>query len=30
MLLAPSAFILIGFLVWVIRVFKPEQVEAKY
>ncbi|GAA5647270.1 MULTISPECIES: NADH:ubiquinone reductase (Na(+)-transporting) subunit D [Vibrio] len=29
MLLAPSAFFLIGFLIWVIRVFKPEQVEAK-
>ncbi|OXE32010.1 NADH:ubiquinone reductase (Na(+)-transporting) subunit D, partial [Vibrio parahaemolyticus] len=28
MLLAPSAFFLIGFLIWVIRVFKPEQVEA--
>ncbi|WP_086983267.1 NADH:ubiquinone reductase (Na(+)-transporting) subunit D [Vibrio aphrogenes] len=29
MLLAPSAFFLIGFLIWVIRVIKPEQVEAK-
>ncbi|WP_428774620.1 NADH:ubiquinone reductase (Na(+)-transporting) subunit D [Vibrio sp.] len=29
MLLAPSAFFLIGFLIWVIRIFKPEQVEAK-
>lgn len=29
MLLAPSAFFLIGFLIWVIREFKPEQVEAK-
>ncbi|PMH41143.1 NADH:ubiquinone reductase (Na(+)-transporting) subunit D [Vibrio sp. 10N.286.49.B3] len=29
MLLAPSAFFLIGFMIWVIRVFKPEQVEAK-
>ncbi len=29
MLLAPSAFFLIGFLIWTIRVFKPEQVEAK-
>ncbi|ASA55125.1 MULTISPECIES: NADH:ubiquinone reductase (Na(+)-transporting) subunit D [Vibrio] len=29
MLLAPSAFFLIGFLIWGIRVFKPEQVEAK-
>ncbi len=27
MLLAPSAFFLIGFLIWAIRVFKPEQVE---
>ncbi|WP_261816819.1 NADH:ubiquinone reductase (Na(+)-transporting) subunit D [Vibrio gallicus] len=29
MLLAPSAFFLIGFMIWVIRIFKPEQVEAK-
>ena len=29
MLLAPSAFFLIGFLIWVIRTLKPEQVEAK-
>ncbi|ASI88764.1 MULTISPECIES: NADH:ubiquinone reductase (Na(+)-transporting) subunit D [Vibrio] len=29
MLLAPSAFFLIGFLIWVIRIIKPEQVEAK-
>jgi len=29
MLLAPSAFFLIGFLIWIIRIFKPEQVEAK-
>ena len=29
MLLAPSAFFLIGFMIWAIRVFKPEQVEAK-
>ncbi|GLT17211.1 Na(+)-translocating NADH-quinone reductase subunit D [Vibrio zhanjiangensis] len=29
MLLAPSAFFLIGFLIWVLRTFKPEQVEAK-
>jgi Na+-transporting NADH:ubiquinone oxidoreductase subunit D len=29
MLLAPSAFFLIGFLIWIIRTFKPEQVEAK-
>ncbi|ATF08853.1 NADH:ubiquinone reductase (Na(+)-transporting) subunit D [Candidatus Enterovibrio altilux] len=28
MLLAPSAFFLIGFLIWIIRTFKPEQVEA--
>lgn len=27
MLLAPSAFFLIGFLIWIIRTFKPEQVE---
>lgn len=29
MLLAPSAFFLIGFLIWVIRIIKPEQIEAK-
>ncbi|RXJ72959.1 NADH:ubiquinone reductase (Na(+)-transporting) subunit D [Veronia nyctiphanis] len=29
MLLAPSAFFLIGLLIWVIRSVKPEQVEAK-
>ena len=29
MLLAPSAFFLIGFMIWAIRIFKPEQVEAK-
>ncbi|WP_444493911.1 NADH:ubiquinone reductase (Na(+)-transporting) subunit D [Vibrio sp. YIC-376] len=29
MLLAPSAFFLIGFMIWAIRVFKPEQIEAK-
>ncbi|MGO2508606.1 NADH:ubiquinone reductase (Na(+)-transporting) subunit D [Vibrio hibernica] len=29
MLLAPSAFFLIGFLIWVIRTVKPEQIEAK-
>lgn len=29
MLLAPSAFFLIGFLIWVLRTLKPEQVEAK-
>ncbi|CAM3993081.1 MULTISPECIES: NADH:ubiquinone reductase (Na(+)-transporting) subunit D [Vibrio] len=28
-LLAPSAFFLIGFMIWVIRIFKPEQIEAK-
>ncbi|GAB7219445.1 NADH:ubiquinone reductase (Na(+)-transporting) subunit D [Vibrio comitans] len=28
-LLAPSAFFLIGFMIWAIRIFKPEQVEAK-
>ncbi len=27
MLLAPSAFFLIGFIIWVIRTFHPEQVE---
>ncbi len=27
MLLPPSAFFLIGFLIWVIRVFRPEQIE---
>lgn len=27
MLLPPSAFFLIGFLIWVIRSFKPEQIE---
>lgn len=29
MLLAPSAFFLIGFMIWIIRTFKPEQIEAK-
>ncbi|KAB2825470.1 NADH:ubiquinone reductase (Na(+)-transporting) subunit D [Aliivibrio finisterrensis] len=29
MLLAPSAFFLIGFMIWAIRIMKPEQVEAK-
>ncbi|EKO3678358.1 NADH:ubiquinone reductase (Na(+)-transporting) subunit D [Vibrio metschnikovii] len=29
MLLAPSAFFLIGFLIWAIRMVKPAQVEAK-
>lgn len=29
MLLAPSAFFLIGFLIWAIRAVKPAQVEAK-
>lgn len=29
MLLAPSAFFLIGFMIWGIRTLKPEQVEAK-
>lgn len=28
-LLAPSAFFLIGFMIWAIRIFKPEQIEAK-
>ena len=27
MLLPPSAFFLIGFLIWLIRAFKPEQIE---
>jgi Na+-transporting NADH:ubiquinone oxidoreductase subunit D len=26
-LLSPSAFILIGLFIWVLRTFKPEQVE---
>ena len=29
MLLPPSAFFLIGGIIWVIRIYKPEQVEAK-
>ncbi|ANS84619.1 NADH:ubiquinone reductase (Na(+)-transporting) subunit D [Vibrio scophthalmi] len=29
MLLAPSAFFLIGFMIWAIRILKPAQVEAK-
>ncbi len=29
MLLAPSAFFLIGFMIWGIRILRPEQVEAK-
>ncbi|OAN13889.1 NADH:ubiquinone reductase (Na(+)-transporting) subunit D [Photobacterium jeanii] len=29
MLLAPSAFFLIGFMIWAIRIVRPEQVEAK-
>ena len=29
MLLAPSAFFLIGLMIWVIRTIKPEQIEAK-
>ncbi|GAL06802.1 NADH:ubiquinone reductase (Na(+)-transporting) subunit D [Photobacterium aphoticum] len=29
MILAPSAFFLIGFMIWVIRTIRPEQVEAK-
>jgi Na+-transporting NADH:ubiquinone oxidoreductase subunit D len=28
-LLAPSAFFLIGFMIWVIRILRPEQIEAK-
>lgn len=29
LLLPPSAFFLIGGLIWIIRIYKPEQVEAK-
>ncbi|MGF1685966.1 NADH:ubiquinone reductase (Na(+)-transporting) subunit D [Photobacterium japonica] len=29
MILAPSAFFLIGFMIWAIRIIRPEQVEAK-
>lgn len=29
MLLPPSAFFLIGFIIWVIRTFRPEQVETE-
>ena len=29
MLIAPSAFFLIGLIIWVIRTIKPEQVEAE-
>ena len=29
MILAPSAFFLIGFMIWTIRTIRPEQVEAK-
>ncbi|MGZ0787898.1 NADH:ubiquinone reductase (Na(+)-transporting) subunit D, partial [Pseudomonas saponiphila] len=29
LLLPPSAFFLIGVLIWIIRTYKPEQVEAK-
>ena len=29
MVLAPSAFILIGIFIWVLRTFKPDQVEAE-
>ena len=29
MVLAPSAFILIGIFIWVLRIFKPDQVEAE-
>ncbi|XHF85687.1 NADH:ubiquinone reductase (Na(+)-transporting) subunit D [Vibrio sp. HN007] len=29
MLLAPSAFFLIGFMIWIIRILRPEQIEAK-
>jgi len=27
MLLPPSAFFLIGFLIWAIRAYKPDQIE---
>jgi Na+-transporting NADH:ubiquinone oxidoreductase subunit D len=27
MILSPSAFFLIGFIIWIIRTFKPEQIE---
>ena len=27
MVLAPSAFFLIGAFIWILRVFKPEQIE---
>jgi len=27
MLLAPSAFFILGFIVWIIRALRPEQVE---
>jgi len=27
MLLSPSAFFLIGFLIWILRIWKPEQIE---
>ena len=29
MLLAPSAFFLIGFMIWAIRIIRPDQIEAK-
>ncbi|MGF1738360.1 NADH:ubiquinone reductase (Na(+)-transporting) subunit D [Photobacterium satsumensis] len=29
MILAPSAFFLIGFMIWAIRIIRPEQIEAK-
>ena len=29
MILAPSAFFLIGFIIWITRIIRPEQVEAK-
>lgn len=29
MLLSPSAFFLIGFFIWILRTYKPEQVEAE-
>jgi len=27
MLLAPSAFFLIGMIIWIIRTFRPDQIE---
>ena len=30
MLLAPAAFFLIGGFIWVVRIYKPEQVEEDF